>query len=156
MKSGIGALATDYSTLAEDLASQGFMVVGSDSPYSTFVVVFPDGRVAKRTPAGNPQEDLPEQARRRVASEAVKVWSADTRFELDPLERLNSTDSSGKFYGPLDLGSVGVFWPLLWRRDGGAGLSRRCPVQGRDRHGRQSFRQRHRGRTDSAFYLLIE
>jgi predicted dienelactone hydrolase len=109
MKSGIGALATDYSTLAEDLASHGFIVVGSDSPYSTFVVVFPDGRVAKRTPAGNPPEDLAEQARRRVATEVVKVWAADTRFELDQLQRMNSDDSSGKFSGRLDLASVGVF-----------------------------------------------
>lgn len=107
MKSGIGALATDYSTLAEDLASHGFIVVGSDSPYSTFVVVFPDGRVAKRTPTGNPPESLAEQARRRVASEVVKVWAADTRFELDQLERINSGD--GKFAGRLNLAAVGAF-----------------------------------------------
>jgi predicted dienelactone hydrolase len=109
MKSGIGALATDYTTLAEDLASHGFVVAGSDSPYSTFVVVFADGRIAKRTPSGNPPEDLDEPARQRVASELVKVWSADTRFELDQLERLNSADPSGKLSGRLDLGSVGVF-----------------------------------------------
>lgn len=109
MKSGIGALATDYTTLAEDLASQGFVVVGSDSPYSTFVVVFADGRIAKRTPSGNPPEDLDEPARKRVASELVKVWSADTRFELDQLERLNSADPSNKFGGRLDLTTVGVF-----------------------------------------------
>ncbi len=109
MKSGIGALATDYTTLAEDLASHGFVVVGSDSPYSTFVVVFANGRIARRTPAGNPPEDLDESARKRVASELVKVWSADTRFELDQLEKLNTADPSGKFGGRLDLGSVGVF-----------------------------------------------
>ena len=109
MKSGIGALATDYTALAEDLASHGFVVVGSDSPYSTFVVVFPDGRIAKRTPAGNPPEDFDEPARKRVASELVKVWSADTRFELDQLERLNSAAPPGKFAGRLDLASVGVF-----------------------------------------------
>jgi predicted dienelactone hydrolase len=109
MKSGIGALATDYTTMAEDLASHGFVVVGSDSPYSTVVVVFADGRIAKRTPAGNPSEDLDEAARTRVASELIKVWSADTRFELDQLEKLNSADPSGRFRGRLDLGSVGVF-----------------------------------------------
>jgi len=104
MKSGIGALATDYTTLAEDLASHGYIVVGSDSPYSTFVVVFPDGRVATRTPAGNPSEELPELERKKVASELIKVWSADTSFELDQLEH-----SPGKFRGRLDLQSVGVF-----------------------------------------------
>jgi predicted dienelactone hydrolase len=40
MQPGLGPIATDYTTLAEDLASQGF------------VVVFPDGRVARSTPAG--------------------------------------------------------------------------------------------------------
>jgi predicted dienelactone hydrolase len=109
MKSGIGALATDYTTLAEDLASHGFFVVGSDSPYSTVVVVFSDGRIAKRTEAGNPPEELDEATRVRAASQLVNVWSADTRFELDQLERLSSADPSGRFGGRLDLGSVGVF-----------------------------------------------
>jgi predicted dienelactone hydrolase len=131
MKSGIGALATDYTTLAEDLASHGFVVVGSDSPYSTFVVVFPDGRIAKRTPAGNPPEDLDEAARKRVASELVKVWSGDTRFELDQLERLNSADPSGKFAGRLDLASVGVFGHSF----GGATAAQFCHDDARCRAG---------------------
>src|SRR5581483_1720394 len=42
MRSGIGALNTDYTTLAEDLASHGYIVVGMYAPYSTSVVVFSD------------------------------------------------------------------------------------------------------------------
>jgi predicted dienelactone hydrolase len=109
MKSGIGALATDYTTLAEDLASHGYVVVGSDSPYSTFVVVFPDGRVATRTPAGSPVHHFSPPERDRKLNELVAVWSADTRFELDQLERLNAADPSGKFRGRLNLQAVGVF-----------------------------------------------
>jgi dienelactone hydrolase len=109
MKSGIGALATDYTTLAEDLASHGYFVVGSDSPYSTFVVVFPDGRIATRTPAGSPVNHFAPPERERRLDELVAVWSADTRFELDQLERLNVADPSGKFRGRLNLEAVGVF-----------------------------------------------
>jgi len=44
-----------YSTLAEDLASHGYVVVGFDAPYRTGVVVFPDGRVIRETPENNPE-----------------------------------------------------------------------------------------------------
>ena len=112
MKSGIGALATDYTTLAEDLASHGYVVVGSDAPYSAFIVVFPDGRVATRTPAGNPSEDIPETERERVANQLIPVWAADTQFEVNQLERLNVADPNdpmGKFRGRLNLKALGIF-----------------------------------------------
>jgi predicted dienelactone hydrolase len=109
MKSGIGALATDYTAIAEDLASHGYVVVGSDSPHSTVVVVFPDGRVATRTPAGRPGRVPAPGDRDPEVHRVVNVWSADTRFELDRLERLNADDPTGRFRGRLDLGAVGAF-----------------------------------------------
>lgn len=48
MRAGLAALTTDYTSLAEDLASHGYVVVGFDAPYRTFVVVMPDGRVIAR------------------------------------------------------------------------------------------------------------
>ena len=35
-KAGIGALSTDYTSLCEDLARHGYIVVASDAPYSTY------------------------------------------------------------------------------------------------------------------------
>jgi len=55
-KPGLGALALDYTSLAEDLASHGFVVAASDSPYSTAVVVYRDGRIARRTIARGDRE----------------------------------------------------------------------------------------------------
>src|SRR5437867_8438849 len=67
MRAGASAEVWKYSTLAEDLASHGYVVVGFDAPYRTFAVVFPDGRVMRRTPENNPELCLelgaPEQAR---------------------------------------------------------------------------------------------
>ena len=108
MRAGLAALTTDYTTLAEDLASHGYVVVGFDAPYRSFVVVFPDGRVIARAPQNN--ADLvggPQQE--QLANKLLEAWSADMGFALDQLERLNRSDPSGRFLGRLDMQRVGVF-----------------------------------------------
>lgn len=108
MKSGIGTMAIDYTTLAEELASHGYIVVGSDAPYSTWLVRFPDGRIVKRTAEGNPGEaEYISEYRNRVLNRLIGIWSEDTRFVLNKLEQLN-TDASSQFWGHLDIQSVGV------------------------------------------------
>jgi predicted dienelactone hydrolase len=110
MRSGIGALSTDYTTLAEDLASHGYIVVGMDAPYSTSVVVFSDGRVVTKTEAGNPSDsDLPAAEQDHLINNLITIWSADTSFVLDQLEQLNRSDPSGIFTHRLNLQAVGVF-----------------------------------------------
>ncbi|MEZ4775337.1 MAG: family membership [Bacteroidia bacterium] len=109
MKSGIGAMAGDYTTLAEELASHGYVVVGSDAPYSTSVVVFPDGRVVFGTQQGNPGDSAPSEERTRRLNRLVTIWTADTRFVLDKLESLNKGDVNNIFSGHLNLQELGVF-----------------------------------------------
>jgi predicted dienelactone hydrolase len=55
LRGGASAGVVNYTTLAEDLASHGYIVVGIDAPYRTNIVVFPDGRVVRRTPENNPE-----------------------------------------------------------------------------------------------------
>ena len=108
-RSGIGAAALDYSAILEDLASRGYVVVGADAPYSTTVVVMPDGRVILRNDAGNPGDlPLPQAELDRRLEALVTVWSADTRFLLDQVAALNAADPEGRFTGRIDLGHVGV------------------------------------------------
>ena len=110
LKSGIGTLATDYTSLAEDLASHGYIVVGNDSPYSTFVVVYADGRVIEKTAQGNPGETGASSANRiHLANSLIRIWSDDTKFILNKLEYLNKVDSTNRFFGRLDMNSVGIF-----------------------------------------------
>ena len=108
-KPGLGALSTDYTTLIEDLASHGYIVVSSDAPYSSFLVVFHDGRVITRTVEGNPGDIASSDKREILLNKLIQIWSADLKFELDKLEELNVTDPLGKFAGRLDLDAVGVF-----------------------------------------------
>src|SRR6202047_2216304 len=108
MRAGLAALTTDYTTLAEDLASHGYVVAGFDAPYRSFVVVFPDGRVIARAPKNN-ADLLGGSQQEQLANKLAQAWSADMGFALDQLERLNTSDPSGRFLGRLDMQRVGVF-----------------------------------------------
>jgi predicted dienelactone hydrolase len=107
MSAGGGALTTDFTTLAEDLASHGYVVVGFDAPYRTCVVVLPDNRVVTRRAADNP-ENLPADQAERLINRLLPMWTSDTKFVVSRLEQLNA-DSSGKFAGRLDLQRLGMF-----------------------------------------------
>jgi len=81
---GLGPLPTDYTTLAEDLTSHGYVVVASAPTYSSSPVVFPDGRVARSTPLGSfpNDENAPVTEAKIRKDEAagvrlVEVWAQD-------------------------------------------------------------------------------
>ncbi len=109
MRGGASAGVMNYTTLAEDLASHGYVVVGIDAPYRTGQIVFPDGRVITRTPENNPEalQGSKEQAAR--LDKLFSQWISDIGFVLDRLAQLNASDPSGKFNGHLDLTRVGIF-----------------------------------------------
>ncbi len=108
MRTGNAALTTRYSSLAEELASHGYVVVGIDAPYLSTLVVSPNGQVIERSKENN--TDLvsgPEQE--HLGVHLVDSWSSDMGFALDQLQRLNQLDPSGRFTGRLDLQKVGIF-----------------------------------------------
>ena len=130
---GAGATApiVSYSTIAEDLASHGYVVVGFDSAYRTSLVVFPDGRVIPEAPQNNPssrQKDLPT-----IGGRLTEAAVADTKFLLDQLEQLNRSNGSS-FAGRLDLARVGVFGHSL----GGSTALQFCQEDARCKAGIES------------------
>jgi predicted dienelactone hydrolase len=108
MRAALAGLVSGNTSLAEDLASHGYFVVGFDAPYRSSVVVFPDGSTIERAPQNN-ADLLAGLEQEQLATRLVQAWSADMGFALDQLERLNATDSSGRFLGRLDMQRVGVF-----------------------------------------------
>lgn len=131
MRGGASAEVINYTTLAEDLASHGYIVVGIDAPYLTGRVVFPDSRVIERATANDPEllVGRPEQADR--LNQLFAAWIADMRFVLDRLEQLNASDASGKFKGRIDMKRVGAFGHSF----GGAQAAQLCHEDSRCKAG---------------------
>jgi dienelactone hydrolase len=125
--------STDYTTLAEDLASHGY-VVGAGAPtYSASVVVFPGGRVARSTALGSLPggEDAPvtgAKIRKDQAAGArlVGVWAKDMSFELDRMAKLDD-EKGARFYRTLDVDRAGMLGHSL----GGATALSACASDAR-------------------------
>jgi dienelactone hydrolase len=94
---GLGDPRTLGTTLAEDLASRGYVVVTVDHTYDASEVEFPGGRVE---PFRIPLDGDVIATLRKV----VSVREADTRFVLDRLPSL-----PGGLGAALDLSRIGMF-----------------------------------------------
>jgi dienelactone hydrolase len=81
LEPGLGFSALQYTTLAEDLASHGYVVAGVTETYSSNHAVL-HGRDVTATQSGNPSDfagtHMP--ASQAVGDRLVGIWSADARF----------------------------------------------------------------------------
>lgn len=108
MRAGGGALSANYTALAEDLVSHGYVVAGIDAPYRTSVVVLPQGRIIVRPPQNDPDNLTPVQANTLI-NRLLPMWVDDIGFVVSQLERLNAEDPFGRFTGRLDMKHLGMF-----------------------------------------------
>jgi predicted dienelactone hydrolase len=108
LRGGASAAVWNYTTLAEDLASHGYVVVGFDVPHRTNVVVMADGTIATRTPENDP-EAAADRRDNPTLQRLIDEWSRDMSFAVDELAKLNASDPMGRFQGRLDLHRVGAF-----------------------------------------------
>jgi hypothetical protein len=108
---GMGMPRSFYTSMMEELASQGYVVAGIDHPYMGLVAL--NGRVVKPFPGWT--QPPPGGLANKSDEERDQFWrtsyeqlSADQRFVLDQLERLNKSDSDKRLTHKLDLKHVGL------------------------------------------------
>jgi len=101
---GNGTNIEFYSSLAGDIASYGYIVVGVNHPHDVAAVELSDGSVA---PYDKDQWSLDPKAHQTYTAERIKVRVTDVLFALDQLEILN-TDTNSPFVGILDLNTIAV------------------------------------------------
>jgi dienelactone hydrolase len=82
---------SEYSSLVEDLASRGYVVIGDVATGYVHAVSFPDGSVTPSFKKPNPG-----------------LWSGDVTHMLDRLGAWNTTPGH-LFFGRLDLERIGAF-----------------------------------------------
>ena len=98
-----------HSIKAEELASQGYVVVAINHTYDSTANVFSDGRVVSQSSifdiATRDRETPPE-----IDARSVNITAQDAQFVLDELEKINAgNDPKRLFDGKLDLERVGIF-----------------------------------------------
>jgi dienelactone hydrolase len=102
---GFTGTFTDYTFLAEDLASRGYVVASVDHTYEAVAVEFPDGRVEKGvfgSSLTNYTRSDPD-----ALKFAVAVRVADLRFVADRLTAMNSGGDAA-WAGKLDLSRMAL------------------------------------------------
>lgn len=107
---GMGVGRILHTSQAEQLASQGYVVVAVDHTYSTVMTAFPDGKMTGLVTEPS-QEHFFEDSRK-----IVQVWNQDIAFVIHQLEKLNNGGDASRFTGMLDLENIG----LLGHSFGGA------------------------------------
>lgn len=96
---GYGMVAEAYSTLLEDLASHGIVVVAVDHPYISGVTPLANGQLAQALAGPANGQALPA-----FLDGAVATLVADQRYVLDWLQGPNT----GLLAGHLDLARIGL------------------------------------------------
>lgn len=105
---GLGGHRGEATTLVEDLASHGYVVVTIDHVHDAGVVELPNGHIATGA-----IPELTEDNEVQLTTKAIEARVADTRFVLDQLAAINRV---GGLRGAFDLNRVGMFG----HSDGGA------------------------------------
>jgi predicted dienelactone hydrolase len=118
---GNGTNVEFYTSLASEIASHGYIVIGLNHPYDVPAVELSNGQIA---PYDKDQWLLNAEAHQAYITERIKVRTADLLFVLDQLEGMNFNSLSA---GLIDLGSVAVAGHSL----GGIAASEACKADAR-------------------------
>jgi hypothetical protein len=126
----LGGERFETTSLVEDLASRGYVVVTIDHVHDADVVVLPDGSAEYcAVPAPTVDKDTP------TITKEIVSRVADVRFVLDQLAMINRGGNPDPYHPPLprglrgalDLGRVGMFG----QSDGGSTTAHAMHVEAR-------------------------
>ncbi len=102
---GAGTMIQHYAFLGEELASQGYIVVGVNHPYMAAITRFPDGRVIESLSTEKQKEG--KAAQLAFKEQQFTIAIADIRFVVDSLITLNN-DTAWPLAGKLDAEHLGI------------------------------------------------
>ncbi|MGK7934831.1 MAG: hypothetical protein AB4206_03365 [Xenococcaceae cyanobacterium] len=105
---GFGGLPELNTIKAEELASQGYVVVAINHTYDSLINTFPDGRIITQSSLFTEAENQSELI--ELLAESINIRSQDAQFVLDQLAEIDAGENpNGLFAGKLDLEQVGMY-----------------------------------------------
>ncbi|NNK11318.1 MAG: hypothetical protein HKP08_08235 [Flavobacteriaceae bacterium] len=110
-----------YTTLSEDLASHGFVVVSVDMPLIGYTI-FGDGKIIKPSTAFQPPPGMmggPYEKVDKFFEAPTTMGVLDLQFVYEQLKDLNKADPNQRFTGKLNLDAIGIFGHSLGGRIAG-------------------------------------
>ncbi|WP_296620103.1 alpha/beta fold hydrolase [Marivirga sp.] len=108
-----------YTTMMEELASQGYIVAAISHPYSS-MDFFPAGGFLMSSQYWNAPDDASVEDKEELDEELSNYLAADAKFVLDQFSLLNQNDPTGRFTGKINLEKIGI----LGHSRGGKTVSR--------------------------------
>lgn len=150
---GYDGFAAQNITQMQELASHGYVVFSIGHTYETVVNIFPNGHIVPASKTRTAEFSKPNQKasqlyekymaatnqvekvnfakqllqERSVVNESLRVWTADMRFVLDEIEKMNAATNQGIFVKKLDTKHIGIMGMSL----GGATAGQVCFVDQR-------------------------
>jgi predicted dienelactone hydrolase len=104
LEPGLAIPREQYTALAADLASRGYVVIALSAPYESAVSVLAGGHVVGQTTHPDVMGPPPHLAIQRL----INIRAADASFVLDQLSRVKWLDPRSPLAGHLDLQHVGI------------------------------------------------
>jgi predicted dienelactone hydrolase len=119
---GRGVERFGNTTIAEDVASHGYLVAAVDMPEIGYLI-YPEGYIALPNPQFRPSRELmsgPYEKVDKFFEEPTEIGRQDLELALQNIRRLNQTDPTGRFVGKIDATKIGIFGHSLGGRIAGA------------------------------------
>jgi dienelactone hydrolase len=106
---GLGDPVETYTTLLEEMASQGYVVIAINHTYGVDPTVFPNGKIVRMNTDLARFWYAPQSSFEDILDEEHEWWLQDANFVIDAFKNICPDDSYRFLMGQLDYDSMGFF-----------------------------------------------
>lgn len=108
-RGGLSTLAPEYSSLCENWASHGYIVIGIDAPKLSRVYLMADGEVVERSDENNP-ELYPETVENfdKMIPRMADEWANLATISINYMDSLSQISTSEQIYKKMDFENISM------------------------------------------------
>lgn len=124
---GLLGLPSDmYTVFTQELASQGYIVIGIDHSYFNTLTLYSNGKIISSNNLNPKFEKLSLKDQIDFQRKAIEIYKQDIKFIIDQLVNINK-DKNSKFYQHLNLDKI----VIMGHSAGGTAAIETCRIDNR-------------------------